>query len=633
MGKLGLGTKVRKVFGFFAMHDKKLEKEDVVTLPDWDHASLDAVPFSGYDAVLDEVGSDSADAVPDQAVILSDLAPFLKRHIGHEDLSIDVSPSRKGEIRECVQSLMGRLDAEAVFDSANKKMGFDHKVGILLKYFDVKPPFQKVYVRRVDLKRKRLRLQAFGEMPRVLFNGDEVEPASKKSSVRNFLGDPFLCTQELSVAYTDEGDVLSFGFEGDVPVTIDVRGKGFANGVTVREVVSEFTKDWDKYPQVGNTWIIMDRDVCADDNGEHFYRYMMREHPEQRCLFALRKTSADWDRLEAEGFKLLDFGTPEFEDELRVCSTIISSHIDRYISSYFGDAYCYSKTIVFLQHGVTKDDISAWLNSKTEMDLIVTETLAEYNSIAGEDTPYRFLPDEVVLSGMPRHDALFLTAQKKKDTSMANGKAVPKTILIMPTWRNYLVGEVNGPGNTRCLNPDFHDSEYAKKWESFIGSSYIKRLSKDGFRVIFYPHANIAQYVDAGMFAIPDYVEHRSNYEELSIQQLFIDADAFVTDYSSTAFEVAYLGKPCFYYQFDAVDGRPEGYHFAKGYFDYEKDGFGPIARTQDGLESFLSQCIADGFRPQQDYSERMDETFLLKDGRNCSRVYEVIAERVLLDE
>ena len=135
------------------------------------------------------------------------------------------------------------------------------------------------------------------------------------------------------------------------------------------------------------------------------------------------------------------------------------------------------------------------------------------------------------------------------------------------------------------------------------------------------------------MFAIPDYVEHRSNYEELSIQQLFIDADAFVTDYSSTAFEVAYLGKPCFYYQFDAVDGRPEGYHFAKGYFDYEKDGFGPIARTQDGLESFLSQCIADGFRPQQDYSERMDETFLLKDGRNCSRVYEVIAERVLLDE
>ena len=49
----------------------------------------------------------------------------------------------------------------------------------------------------------------------------------------------------------------------------------------------------------------MDRDTQADDNGEHFYRYMMRNHPEQRCLFALRKESPDWKRLAQEGFNLL----------------------------------------------------------------------------------------------------------------------------------------------------------------------------------------------------------------------------------------------------------------------------------------------------------------------------------------
>ena len=49
----------------------------------------------------------------------------------------------------------------------------------------------------------------------------------------------------------------------------------------------------------------MDRDTQADDNGEHFYRYMMRNHPEQRCLFALRKESPDWKRLAQEALTCL----------------------------------------------------------------------------------------------------------------------------------------------------------------------------------------------------------------------------------------------------------------------------------------------------------------------------------------
>ena len=43
---------------------------------------------------------------------------------------------------------------------------------------------------------------------------------------------------------------------------------------------------------------------------------------------------------------------------LKGCSTIISSHADRYVHSYFGDNFYQSKRYVFLQHGVTKDDIS-----------------------------------------------------------------------------------------------------------------------------------------------------------------------------------------------------------------------------------------------------------------------------------
>ena len=39
------------------------------------------------------------------------------------------------------------------------------------------------------------------------------------------------------------------------------------------------------------------------------------------------------------------------------------------------------KDYVFLQHGITKDDLSSWLNTKKNMSLFVTATQDEYNSI------------------------------------------------------------------------------------------------------------------------------------------------------------------------------------------------------------------------------------------------------------
>ncbi|MCR8687320.1 hypothetical protein, partial [Campylobacter sp. 1569] len=62
-----------------------------------------------------------------------------------------------------------------------------------------------------------------------------------------------------------------------------------------------------------NIWLFADRDIEADDNAEHLYRYVMQNHPEQEIVFALRKESPDWDRLEKEGFNLIEFGSFEFE--------------------------------------------------------------------------------------------------------------------------------------------------------------------------------------------------------------------------------------------------------------------------------------------------------------------------------
>ena len=58
-------------------------------------------------------------------------------------------------------------------------------------------------------------------------------------------------------------------------------------------------------------------------------------------------------------------------------------------------------------------------------------------------------------------------------------------------------------------------------------------------------------------------------------QNDLIKASLLVTDYSSIFFDFAYLRKPIIYAHFDYKEYRMN--HYPKGYFDYEKDGFGYI--------------------------------------------------------
>ena len=142
------------------------------------------------------------------------------------------------------------------------------------------------------------------------------------------------------------------------------------HGITLNELTGLFMPS-KKYLSDGS-WLLMDRETKADDNAEHFYRYMMRHHPEQTCYFVLNKTAPDWDRLKQEGFKLVEFGGSEYEHHLRKAEKIISSHLEKHINNYFGDLYEHSKKFVFLQHGVTQNDLSAWFNTKTNLHCFIT---------------------------------------------------------------------------------------------------------------------------------------------------------------------------------------------------------------------------------------------------------------------
>lgn len=375
----------------------------------------------------------------------------------------------------------------------------------------------------------------------------------------------------------------------------------------LNEVLKVLNKQKKQRLKNSNLWLFADMSWRADDNAEHLYRYVMRNHPKQKIAFVLSKNSIDYPRLKKEGFRLIDPKGFYFKYLIYKADKIISSHIDRYIFNALGGDTLKTKDFIFLQHGVTKDDLSSWLNQR-KIDLFITGMQAEYDSIAGDFNRYKFTPKEVKLTGFPRWDAL-----------LKNNQINTRQILIMPTWREYIVGSYSKKLMRRRFNPQFYESEYFQKWNSLLNSDSLKALwEKYFFDIIFNPHPNIMPYLKD--FNIPSYVKIAKQNE--SLQTLFCNSSLMITDYSSIAFEMACLKKPVIYYQFDKKEFFVN-HSYSCGYFDYRKDGFGPIAVDEEDLLKKLDNLLQKDCKVFGVYKDNIDSTFIFKDGEYCKRILE----------
>jgi CDP-glycerol glycerophosphotransferase (TagB/SpsB family) len=86
------------------------------------------------------------------------------------------------------------------------------------------------------------------------------------------------------------------------------------------------------------------------------------------------------------------------------------------------------------------------------------------------------------------------------------------------------------------------------------------------------------------------------------------------------AFNAAYLDRAVVYFQFDADLVRGGGHVGRAGYFDYERDGFGPVVSTLPEAIDAISASLERGGVPTEQYLKRNADTFLLRDGKCCER-------------
>lgn len=486
---------------------------------------------------------------------------------------------------------------------------FFHKVGILNCFKGEYPPFQITYIEDFDCTKRQILLCYFTpddkDIESLRIDGKEVYADYEKIIQHDFLTHVFTYEKRLWIHIPKDSKKLEIFIRGQ-RARITLFGKQHQS-LEVKQFESGFQASFN------DQWLLVDKDINADDNAEHLYRYIMQNYPYQKIFFALRRDSKDWDRLEKEGFNLVEWGSDRFEKALKQSSKIVSSHADTYLVEYFGKKTLDGKSFVFLQHGVIKDDLFSWINGR-KIDFFVTSTQKEYESIAGDYNRYKFGKKEVVLTGLARHDSLL----QKNDFQN-------KQILIMPTWRKNLVGfAVNSA--LRELKEEFYQSEYFYRWNGLLKSNALQTLSqKYGYKILFNPHPNIMPYLKD--FEIPSFVSIASENE--SLQDLFGKSSLMITDYSSVAFEMAYLRKPVLYYQFDEEEFYAN-HSYTKGYFDYRTDGFGPVVTTEEDLLRELENLLQNNCKVGEPYKSNIENTFAFRDGKCCERIYQEILK---LDE
>lgn len=387
---------------------------------------------------------------------------------------------------------------------------------------------------------------------------------------------------------------------------------GYAQAVRRRSAGARARGRYDR------AWVLIDRDTSAWDNAEALYRYLRAEQPAVNAWFVVSRSSPDWTRLEAEGFRLLDFGSVQHALAMRNAEYLISSQADDYIvrpapAAWFGPARW---KLVFLQHGVIHTDLSRWLNRRP-IRMMITTTRAEHDSIVGDTSPYVFGDKEVERTGLPRHDTL-----------RAKAAALPpdarRHLLVAPTWRDHLLGP-QGNGHRRELLPGLADTRYRQAWCDLLADPKLHRLAEDaGLPIVFLPHPHLAPYLDE--LGLPAEVRTAASTDD--VQDLLARARVLITDYSSIAFDAAFLGTPVVYYQFDAEQFFSGRHTVRLGSYSYRQDGFGPVVEDADAALAAVGDLLSDQSPVLEVYRRRMRETFTFRDGRCSERVYQAIRRR-----
>ena len=356
------------------------------------------------------------------------------------------------------------------------------------------------------------------------------------------------------------------------------------------------------YPFMKNKkiWLFNDRPLIADDNAKHLFKYSVSQNDGINKYYILRRESDDFDEMKKISKNIVPFASLKH----KILFFFAQKHISAFVNEdyrnpfYEPGGFDHRRLLsglsttqrYFLQHGVIFANVTRSLKKyNNNLSLLLCSSDLERQSFF--DWHYNFSEDVVTTLGLPRHDNLTTDDTKKQ-------------IVFMPTWR----------GNLKTENALFN-SEFFKSLNSFINNEELHEfLKENGYEFVFKPHPVLLKHLDKMKLN-----ENLKMALDESYQDIFRDSSILITDYSSVAFDFAYLKKPLIYYQ------PNDDYPYEEGYMDFETMAFGDVIYTEEDMVERIKKYIKSGCVMEDKYKERVNNFFKYTDNQNCKRTYEWI--------
>lgn len=360
-------------------------------------------------------------------------------------------------------------------------------------------------------------------------------------------------------------------------------------------------------------WLFSDRSISGGDNSEVLFRYVSDNAKNSgiKPYFAINKDTKSYQALKSNGYKVVPFKSVRHLYLSIISEVILPSHLDMmYLYPWFGvwRKYCglIQYDIVHTQHGIVLNDLSGYISKKNKNASVFLSACKweQERLVSGR---YGYTEEQVPVTGLPRYDELVDTSSESK------------IISIHPTWRSWLAGEPKD--GKRAKSRSFNDSEYYNFYQNLINDErLLSVIENHGYKIKYYIHPNHIANKD-------DFSSNSDNVEIVEFpydySRIFSESRLFVTDYSNTLFDFAYLRKPVIHTQFDFNEFFSKHGSLSGKLFDYELDGFGPVCYDYDStVDSLVSFVENDGLESKL-YKKRVERFFTFNDSNNSQRSYE----------
>lgn len=351
----------------------------------------------------------------------------------------------------------------------------------------------------------------------------------------------------------------------------------------------------------------------ARDNGYYMFKFLREKKSEEvDAYYVLTKDSADYEKVNALGnvvnynsFKhfLLFFGAKC----LMYCQTDSTPNEEIRGRARYNYLRRKDQIRVYLTHGICKDDVESSYNyRKAGYHIFICGAVPEYNYYK---ELYDYPENNIALTGLCRYDGLI------------DYKVNQQRVLIMPTFRKWL--RTSDSAKRIATEEEceiMQNSDFFKSYTSLLNNKQLESfLAANSITMLFYLHYTIQPYTELFRRNVKNQQVVVCGREDYDVQDLLKSSGILVTDYSSVAFDFAYMKKPVSYYQFDFDEYR--NLHYKEGWFNYERDGLGPVFQDESDV---LKWIMFKSLKPSMEtcYEEKVLSFYEYFDDNNSERVY-----------